>query len=181
MILIRHGQSHFNLHFGATRVDPGIVDPTLTDLGAEQIRAAADQVRDQDVRVILASPYTRTLESADIIARELGVAVTVEPIVRERAFFTCDIGTPRSELNERWPHFDFGDLNEVWWPAEESEAELGVRCTRFREDMSAKEYWRHVLVVTHWGFIRGLTGQAVENAAVVSFDPVNGEVPVLSD
>ena len=26
MILIRHGQSHFNLHFGATRIDPGIGD-----------------------------------------------------------------------------------------------------------------------------------------------------------
>ena len=33
MILLRHGQSEFNLHFIATRRDPGIVDPHLIEFG----------------------------------------------------------------------------------------------------------------------------------------------------
>ena len=41
MILIRHGQSEFNLHFSATRIDPGIPDPKLTPLGEAQAEAAA--------------------------------------------------------------------------------------------------------------------------------------------
>src|SRR3546814_12714551 len=36
MILVRHGQSHFNVHFARTRVDPGIVDPQLTEEGERQ-------------------------------------------------------------------------------------------------------------------------------------------------
>ena len=31
--------------------------------------------------------------------------------------------------------------------------------------------WRHVAVVTHWGFIRGLTGRQARNAELVPFDP----------
>ena len=31
MILIRHGESEFNVVFNKTRVDPGIPDPALTD------------------------------------------------------------------------------------------------------------------------------------------------------
>ncbi|WP_431268207.1 hypothetical protein [Dankookia sp. P2] len=36
VILLRHGQSAFNLHFGATGQDPGIPDAPLTPLGQAQ-------------------------------------------------------------------------------------------------------------------------------------------------
>ena len=174
MILLRHGQSHFNVHFSATRQDPGIVDPGLTELGAGQAAAAGEQLAGQDIRRVLASPYSRTLETAEIVAGQLGLAVSIEPLVRERAYFTCDIGSPRSQLRGRWPAIDFGDLAETWWPKKETEKELNVRCRQFRGLMSAVENWRHVLVVTHWGFIRGLTGHEVPNAAIVTFDPEAG-------
>jgi broad specificity phosphatase PhoE len=44
MILLRHGQSEFNLHFTATKRDPGIVDAPLTDLGHAQAAAAAEEL-----------------------------------------------------------------------------------------------------------------------------------------
>ena len=170
MILLRHGQSHFNVHYGATRQDPGIVDPGLTELGTDQAAAAGQQLAGQDIRRVLASPYSRTLETAEIVANQLGLAVAIEPLVRERAYFTCDIGSPRSQLSDRWPEFDFGDLAETWWPEEETEEELDARCRQFLRLMAGVEEWRHVLIVTHWGFIRGLTGHEVHNAALLSFD-----------
>lgn len=173
MILVRHGESHFNAVYSVTRRDPGIVDPGLTEDGVRQAEAAAEQLAGRDVRRILASPYTRTLHTAEIIAEALGLSVTVEPQVRERAFFACDIGTPRSRLSARWPGFDFGDLPERWWPdPQETEVELHVRCTAFRSTMALAEDWPHVLVVSHWGFIRGLTGQAVANGALLPFQPL---------
>ena len=42
---------------------------------------------------------------------------------------------------------------------------------RFRLAMADSADWRQVLVVTHWGFIRGLTGRSVENGTLLSFDP----------
>ena len=173
MILVRHGESHFNVHFNVTREDPGIVDPGLTETGRAQALAAAGEIAQQDrVQRILASPYRRTLETADIIAAELGLPVTIESEIRERAYFTCDIGSPRSELLAGWPHFEFGELPERWWPElNETEEEIDARGRRFQAAMAARDDWTDHLIVTHWGFIRALTGQTVTNGTVLSFDP----------
>jgi len=173
MILLRHGQSQFNVAFAATRTDPGIEDPVLTPDGERQAAAAGAQLNGLDLRRVVASPYRRTLHTAQIIAEALGLPVSVEPIIREHATFTCDIGTATSALRRRWPAFDFGDLPEVWWPRlGESEAEVRARCQDFRSASALLADWPHVLVVSHWGFIRGLTGEELANGAMLRFDPV---------
>jgi broad specificity phosphatase PhoE len=164
MILVRHGQSHFNAHFAETRQDPGIRDPALTLLGRRQAEAVTGTLAERHTRRLVVSPYRRTLETAAIIVERLGLPVTIEPLVRERCYFVCDLGTPRSELARSWPGFDFAHLEERWWPEpEETEEELLARCRRFHAAMAAVEDWPHVAVVTHWGFIRGLTGHEVGN------------------
>lgn len=178
MILIRHGQSHFNLHYGQTRVDPGIPDPELTETGREQALAAAEVLRPRAVKRLIASPYTRALETAHIIADALALPITVEPLVRERAAFTCDIGTPPAELAKRWPKCAFAHLEERWWGVhEESEASVMARGLRFRALMAATPDWPAVAVVTHWGFIRALTGETVLNGAHLPFDPTAPRAP----
>ncbi len=175
MILIRHGQSHFNVHYKRTRQDPGIVDPGLTEDGRRQIKAAANLLLDQSIERLFASPYTRTLESAAIIAEHLGLPIEIEPLVREQAAFSCDIGTRRSELVARWRQLDFSMLEEEWWhQGRESEGELLRRCSNFRASSQDHDNHDRVLVVSHWAFIRGLTGRALENGTFVSFDPSDG-------
>lgn len=175
MLLIRHGQSHFNKHFSVTRQDPGIIDPALTVEGRQQIAETARRLAERSERRpkrILVSPYWRTLETAEILAAHLELPMRVEPLVRERAFFACDIGSPRSELEVRFPQADYGDLPDVWWPhPDETEASLNQRCATFRLGMAGRADWRDTLVVTHWGFIRGLTGRSVENGTLLEFDP----------
>lgn len=173
MILIRHGESEFNAVFNRTRVDPGITDPRLTAHGREQVRLAAAEIRrdGHPVRRLITSPYTRALETAAILAAELKLPVEVEPIVHEHACWTCDIGTPISALAQRWPTLDFGHLEEIWWPENEPQELVHRRCGDFRVKAAQLEDWRHVGVVSHWGFIRTLTGRDVKNAEVVAFDP----------
>lgn len=172
MILIRHGESHFNLHYGTTKVDPGFVDPGLTEEGARQAEAAAGGLRGQSLGRIVASPYRRTLETASILAGHLGLEISVEPLVRERAYFTCDIGTPRSELDRLWPGIDFGPLEERWWDEpQESVPALHARCLRFQDLAAGLDDWPQVLVVSHWAFIRGLTGEPLQNAQSLRYDP----------
>ncbi|MCK8787318.1 histidine phosphatase family protein [Roseomonas sp. NAR14] len=170
MILLRHGQSEFNLHFAATRQDPGIVDPRLTPLGHEQAEAAAETLLATGlaaggaVRQILASPYTRALQTAAPFARRLGLPVRIHPVVRERCAFACDIGSPVSALVADWPEHDFSHLEEVWWPSlGEPTDSVIARATAFRAEMASLPDWRHTLVVSHWGFILAMTGQSVGN------------------
>jgi len=172
MILLRHGQSEFNLHFGATRRDPGVVDAPLTELGHAQAAEAAQRMRGERIRRIIVSPYTRALQTAAPIAAALAVPVFVNPIVRERYKFACDIGTPRTELERAWPQHDFSTIDEVWWPPiEEPEEFILGRARLFRAEMAALPDWSDTLVVSHWGFILSLTGQRVMNGESLRCDP----------
>ena len=172
MILIRHGQSEFNLHFSATRRDPGIEDPRLTALGHQQAEAAAQTLARAGITRIIASPYTRAMQTAAPTAAKLGLPVRIHPGVRERYHFVCDIGSPRSALAQAWPQHDFAGLDEVWWPsATESEASVAARAAAFRAEMASDPAWRTTLVVSHWAFILTLTGESLENGAWVRFDP----------
>ena len=171
MILLRHGQTIFNAVFGLTRIDPGIVDPPLTDVGRCQIQSAAAALVSEPIRRVVASPYTRALETASILASRLKVPVAIEPLIAERGHFACDIGTRRSHLAQRWPDHAFEHLAEEGWRTAETEALFAERCGRFREAVAQLEDWPEVLVVTHWGVIRALTGRSVANGEWVRFDP----------
>ena len=172
MILLRHAQSEFNVAFTATKRDPGITDPKLTELGHAQAEQAAASLAHQRVRRILCSPYTRALQTARPVARALGAPVIVTDQIRERFAFTCDIGTPRSALAHAWPEHDFTALEEVWWPPiEEPVAEAAGRAARFRAEMAMLTDWADTLVISHWGFLLALTGERLMNGEWRRFDP----------
>jgi broad specificity phosphatase PhoE len=172
MILLRHGQSEFNLHFSATKRDPGIKDPVLTPLGRQQAEAAAEALAAAGITRIIASPYRRALQTAEPLARRLGLPVTVNPVVRERYAFTCDIGSPVTALSAEWPGLEFRHVEEVWWPAQEEPAEgVIARAAIFRGEMASLPDWDRTVVISHWGFILSMTGQSVANGAWLRCDP----------
>lgn len=172
MILVRHAQSEWNRLFSETRVDPGIPDPSLTELGRQQATALIDQLSPYGLSELIASPYKRTLETAAIVASALDLPISVNPLVRERCVFSCDIGSHPESLKESCPDVDFRGLEEGWWgEPPESETSIAARCSLFRErhgDLLARD---DIAVISHWGFIRAFTGEAVENAAVVHVAP----------
>ena len=172
MILLRHGQSEFNLRFTATKKDPGIPDPRLTPLGQAQAEEAAEQLAREGLRRIIASPYTRALQTAAPLAKRLNIPVHVMPVVRERYAFSCDIGSPRLDLAMAWPEVDFSHIDEVWWPAiEEPHGDIEARAALFRAEMAALPEWRDTLVVSHWGFILAMTGERLMNGDWIRCDP----------
>lgn len=179
MILMRHAETVFNVVFGATRRDPGIEDPPLTPRGRDQARIAARELGAEGVRRIITSPYSRALETAEILAGALKLPVSVDAMVRERMKFTCDIGSPRSTLRQRWPAFGFDAIDEIWWSrSEEPGAALDARARAFCAAMAKAPDWSETLVVTHWGVVRSLTGERIQNCQRRRIDPtrVGGEL-----
>lgn len=173
MILLRHGESEFNRHFSVTKRDPGITDPALTERGRAQAEAAAAALAGRRIARIIVSPYTRALETAVPLAARFGAPVAVQPLVRERFAFTCDIGSPRTALEQHWPEHDFSTLAEIWWPAgAEPHADVIDRAARFRAEFSTAAA-DDCLVVSHWGFILALTGRSVPNGEWLHYDPTD--------
>ena len=74
MILMRHGESEFNVVYKRTRVDPGIRDPKLTPLGRHQVAEASAHLDGRRIARILTSPYTRAIETASIVAERIAIA-----------------------------------------------------------------------------------------------------------
>ncbi|GAB0118301.1 histidine phosphatase family protein [Acidisoma sp. 7E03] len=172
MILLRHGQSEFNVRFSQTGIDPRIEDPPLTPLGRRQVEAALAALAKTRITRIIASPYTRVLQTAEPFARHFGLPVTISPLVRERYAYSCDVGSPISRLGPVWPAHDFAHLPERWWPEEtETEQAILARAASFHQEMAARADHDETLVVSHWGFILAMTGQSLNNAEWVVIEP----------
>jgi broad specificity phosphatase PhoE len=172
MYLLRHGQSYFNLHFGQDRVDPGIEDPELTPLGVTQASEAARRLAAIPLTRIVVSPYLRALQTAEPILAVHPVRVEVLQLVRERAYFACDVGSPPDILADRFPHHDFSHLPTQWWhEGIEPEAITLERANEFRALMAAREDSASTLLVGHWAFIMALTGRSLGNGEFMEYDP----------
>ena len=173
MILLRHGQSWFNLHFTATRRDPGIEDPELTEAGQAQAEAAAAALAAQGITRIIVSPYTRALQTAVAVLRRLpGVPLEVKQEVRERAAFVCGIGSPPHVLAARFPQHEFGHLPVRWWHEGLEPEEMVIRrANAFRDEMAGRGDAATTLLVSHWAFILALTGVSVANGEMLDYDP----------
>lgn len=83
LILVRHGESEGNRDRTFTQ-NPQV---PLTPLGREQARAAALRIAQQyRPSRIVASPYVRAWQTAEIIGAVLGLPVDPEPQLREQSF-----------------------------------------------------------------------------------------------
>lgn len=174
MLLLRHGQSYFNLHFNATRVDPGIEDPELTPLGREQATAAAAQLSARALTHIIISPYTRALQTAEPVLAIHKVPVAIMHEVREQAAYACDIGSPPGVLASRFPHHDFSHLPARWWhEGMETDQQTGARADAFRILMADRGDSTTTLLVSHWAFILALTGISLANGEILEYEPTS--------
>lgn len=174
MYLLRHGQSYFNLHFTPTRIDPGIEDPELTDLGVAQAAVAASQLAHAALTRIIISPYTRALQTAEPILKVHQASAHIMHEVRERAAFVCDVGSSPQLLSARFPHHDFKHLPSPWWsePVETLEATV-ARADAFRALMAARDDSATTLLVSHWAFILALSGKSLSNGELLEYEPGN--------
>lgn len=98
VFLLRHSESEWN----AEGRWQGQADPALSERGRSEARAAAPRLIGAVSRIV-ASDLRRAVETADIIAKALGVSsVERDPALRE-----IDVGQwsglTTAEIDERWP------------------------------------------------------------------------------
>ncbi|KAJ8605812.1 hypothetical protein CTAYLR_000559 [Chrysophaeum taylorii] len=153
---------------------PGFKDPEIRDSGLTACGvAAAQRIEAPPVDLVVASPLTRALQTAAAAYPQGGIAL---PLAAERVYLSSDLGTPRSELQQKWPQFDFvGDEN--WWyeadgpewrppgtyvcPGEPKDAFVD-RMDRLLTWLRARPE-KKIALVSHWGVIASLTGRDFDN------------------
>ncbi|ALV36018.1 bifunctional RNase H/acid phosphatase [Streptomyces sp. CdTB01] len=149
-VLLRHGETPLTpqKRFSGS----GGTNPALSEVGREQAeRVGAALARRGTVQAIVASPLARTRETAAIVARHLGLEVSVEDEIRETDFGAWE-GLTFGEVRERYPD----DLTR--WLADptvapsgggESFAATATRIAAARDKLVAAHAGRTVLLVSH--------------------------------
>lgn len=173
--LVRHGQSRGNIP-GTTAT----ADPDLTALGRAQAELAAQRLAREPVRAVYASPMTRALETAAPIARGLGVAIHVLPILAETRRLGWYDPPPEPPLDKtgltaretalQFPEAAFavqatGD--EAWWEALAGEDRAGAyrrAAAAWDALQEARGVADTIVVVTHGAFGSVLMSAALQTA-----------------
>ncbi|MFD4568802.1 bifunctional RNase H/acid phosphatase [Streptomyces sp. NPDC058467] len=149
-VLLRHGETLLTpqKRFSGS----GGSDPSLSDVGREQAeRVAAALAARGTIQAILASPLTRTRETAGAVAARLGLDVVIEDGLRETDFGAWE-GLTFAEVRERYPD----DLN-AWLASPKAEptgggesfAATARRIAATRDKLVAAYAGRTVLLVSH--------------------------------
>ncbi|MFD4557227.1 bifunctional RNase H/acid phosphatase [Streptomyces sp. NPDC058469] len=149
-VLLRHGETPLTpqKRFSGS----GGTNPSLSNVGRDQAERAATALAARGtIQHIIASPLTRTRETAAAVAERLGLDVTIEEGLRETDFGAWE-GLTFGEVRERYPD----DLTT--WLADptaqptgggESFAETATRIAATRDKLIAAYAGRTVLLVTH--------------------------------
>ncbi|MFF1811898.1 bifunctional RNase H/acid phosphatase [Streptomyces sp. NPDC058251] len=149
-VLLRHGETLLTpqKRFSGS----GGSDPALSDVGREQAeRVAAALAARGTIQAIVASPLTRTRETAGAVAARLGLDVLIEDGLRETDFGAWE-GLTFAEVRERYPD----DLN-AWLASPKAEptgggesfAATARRIAATRDKLVAAYAGRTVLLVSH--------------------------------
>ncbi len=171
IILVRHGRTH--LTESKKISGRGGENPHLSELGKEDAHRVAQALKQignsgqyaylNPPSAIISSPIQRTVDTANIIANELGLAVSLDEDVAEISFGDWD-GHTNDEVSKAWP-----EQWEAWrgsWtvapPNGESLVEFDERVMRARKRITQDHAGQTVIVVAHVMPIRGFTRYAFD-------------------
>lgn len=180
VVLIRHGRTHLT----ETKRISGRSgeNPKLSDLGRIDARMAAEAVAQigksgpwsylNPVSAIVSSPIQRTQDTANIIANEIGLSVSLNENIAEISFGDWD-GSTNDEVRENWPS-EFAAWQGSWDvapPNGESLEEFDSRVVKGLFDIVSEHAGRTVAVVSHVMPIRGIARRAMAGGISAYWSP----------
>jgi len=113
IILIRHGETAWN----AERRLQGHLDIPLNHEGERQAALLAGALANETIDVVVSSDLSRARQTAQAVADALGMAVEIDPQLRERCYGGFE-GLLYSEIEARFP------AQFAAWQARDVDAEL---------------------------------------------------------
>jgi len=180
LILVRHGETDWNLHHRYQ----GQSDVPMNDTGRAQAAAAAEHLRGVRAAAIYCSDLVRCRETAASIGGALGLDPVVAVELRERSFGQIE-GLTRDEAAARLPEsWEQWRRDRTLWvpPGGESLGEMWERALAFTEGLWQRHLGRTFIIVGHGGPLRAVICDALGAPVAVrgAFAVSNGSITVAS-
>ena len=86
IVFIRHGEPDFNAVDSRGFIGLGREFAPLTSAGIDQAEEASKNLLLKDAEIIVSSPYTRALQTAAVISKNIGLEIAVETDLHEQIF-----------------------------------------------------------------------------------------------
>ncbi|HWP65449.1 MAG TPA: 2,3-diphosphoglycerate-dependent phosphoglycerate mutase [Candidatus Limnocylindria bacterium] len=185
LILLRHGQSQWNLENRFT----GWIDVPLSERGIAEARAAGAKLRGRRIDRVYTSVLQRAIETARLALEEAGLSDV--PTVRDAALNERMYGDLQGK-NKDEARRQFGDEQVKLWrrsydvrpPGGESLADTAARVLPYWESTIRPELQagRNVLVAAHGNSLRALVMhlEGLTREQVLALEIPTGE-PILYD
>lgn len=183
-VLVRHGHTAANGGPAGMRMS-GWTDTPLSREGEREALEVAARLRDEPgFAALYASPLQRAIRTAEPISEAAGLAVQLEPGLRE---IFCGAVDGRSVEHVRAQHADAWSRNaeerhEAFrWPGGESYREFRARCLRTLRRLARRHPGERILLVTHAGLISQVFGwvMGVTCARWSAYRPANASISRL--
>ncbi len=147
VIFVRHGEASSNVT-GMMETKNIDAKNSLTDVGKIQAEKCASLLAAEDAAIIIASPVERAKETAEILAKKLGIDVRFDDRIREVGAGTLEGKSITKFIAAR------GDLSN-WFNTTTDGIEpymsIKERSNEFMADILKEYQGRTVIVVTHGG------------------------------
>lgn len=155
LILVRHGESEGNRdrRFTSSAAVP------LTVLGREQARVAARRIKAQfQPELVIASPFVRARQTAEILASELALSMEIEDDFHEQSL--GELAGKSYDVMREHPEYDRLRYWEWRAPGGESLQEVRERTGSALDRVAAKSAGRQIIIVSHGGVMASLWAHA---------------------
>ena len=150
LLLVRHGETDWN----ADGRLQGQTDRPLNDYGRRQARRLAEELDGETLEAIYSSDLARARETAEIVGERLGLAVALDPDLREK-----DWGN--------WEGLTAVERDRVEFVGESTEAHQERTLRALKRISERHPGDGRVLVVTHGGSMRRVQTSAMGMALPV--------------
>lgn len=157
LYLVRHGEADSNA-LGLVSSYPEAPENArhLTERGIEQIRKVGKLLEQEKVDIILASPLTRTRETATLIAEATGAEILYDIRLRETDFGAYN-GLPVDQFLTKYPD-PRGRIDTDGGDGVESFRSMQERAEHFLSDVRARYAGKTVVLVSHGDTLEQLRG-----------------------
>ncbi len=166
--VMRHGEAEHNTQGIVNSKLSGVSKYGLTSRGNIEAEATATKLKEKKIDIIIASPFRRTQETAEIVAKIIGI--DAKKIITDERIKEIDTGEfdgrPIADYRENFS--SMRDKFEKRPEGGENLLDVKRRVMAFLEDAETKYSGKTILIITHeystWMMFAGTQGATIDEA-----------------